>query len=71
MPYAGDATVEPMGSDRCRVTMGAWSWPAVVAAILRFDTTVDVVGPRELAEAFQVVAVRAAAAAVRSTRGAG
>lgn len=70
VPYAGDATVEPMGSDRCRVTIGGWSWPAVVAAVLRFDTAVQAVGPRELAEAFQVASERAAAAA-RSASGSG
>lgn len=63
VPYAADASVEALGSDRCRVTMGAWSWPALVVAVLRFDAAAEVVGPRELAEAFQAASARAAAAA--------
>ena len=26
VPFAGDGTVEALGPDRCRLTLGAWSW---------------------------------------------
>lgn len=69
-PYVAGAAVEPLGPDRCRVSVGAWSWPAVVAAVLRFDAAVEVIGPPELAEAFRVASARAAAAARRHELGA-
>lgn len=71
-PYLTDGSVEPVGPGRCRVTVGAWSWSAVAASIARFDTTVEVVGPQELALAFAVLSERCAAAAasrVTSRRG--
>ena len=71
-PFVGGATVEPLGTDRCRVTLGAWSWPAVAASVARFDADVEIVGPRELAEACAALAERlaraASTAAASSTR---
>lgn len=62
-PFAGGATVEPVGPDRCRVTLGAWSWPAVAASVARFDADVEVEGPRELAAAVAALAARFSRAA--------
>ncbi|MFE2051004.1 helix-turn-helix transcriptional regulator [Streptomyces sp. NPDC059459] len=56
-------TVEALGPDRCRLTLGSWSWPALAAAVGAFDTDVDVVGPPELGDAFALLARRCAAAA--------
>lgn len=60
---AHDAVVEELGPDRCRLTAGAWSWPALAAAVGAFDADVEVVGPPELKAAFAVLARRYAAAA--------
>lgn len=62
-PFAGDGVVEPLGPDRCRLTLGSWSWVGVAAAVARFDTDVHVVGPPALAEAFLALSERFAAAA--------
>jgi hypothetical protein len=48
--------------DRCRLVMGAWSWPGLAASIGRFDADVEVVGPGELKEAFAHLARRYAGA---------
>ena len=63
-PYLGEGTVEPVGPDRCRVVMGAWSWAGRAATIARADADVEVVEPAELAQAFHELAHRAADAAV-------
>ncbi|QUQ68613.1 helix-turn-helix transcriptional regulator [Kutzneria sp. CA-103260] len=56
--YAGDGVVEELGPDRCRLTLGAWSWVALAASIGRFDADIEVVGPPELFEAFALLARR-------------
>ncbi|MET7994635.1 WYL domain-containing protein [Amycolatopsis sp. NPDC005232] len=56
--YAADAVVEEAGPDRCRLELGSWSWAALAAAFGRFDADLEVVGPPELAEAFEVLARR-------------
>ena len=61
--YAGDALVEELGTDRCRVSMGAWSWPGLAALLGRFDADIEVIGPPELVEAFAHLARRFATAA--------
>ncbi|MGO4785094.1 helix-turn-helix transcriptional regulator [Cryobacterium sp. W22_MBD10_FK3] len=58
LPFAGDGTVEDLGPDRCRYTVGSWSWIALAASLGRFDTPIDVVGPPELRHAFAQLAVR-------------
>ena len=63
LPFAGDGTVEELGPDRCRYTVGAWSWPALAASLGRFDADIDVVGPPELSSAFAELARRYAASA--------
>ena len=62
-PFVQDAVVEELGPDRCRLTLGAWSWPALAAAVGAFDADVEVVGPPELKAAFALLARRYAAAA--------
>lgn len=62
-PYVGDGVVEMLGHDRCRLTVGAWSWVGVAASIGRFDADISEVGPPELLAAFGSLAGRYAAAA--------
>ncbi|MEV4343281.1 YafY family protein [Actinoplanes sp. NPDC049596] len=66
--YTRDGLVEEAGPDRCRLTLGAWSWPALAATIARYDADIEVVGPAELAEAFAHLAQRFARTA-RDQRG--
>ncbi|MGG7463556.1 helix-turn-helix transcriptional regulator [Plantibacter sp. YIM 135347] len=66
LPFAGDGTVEAIGPDRSRYTVGSWSWVALAASLGRFDTDVDVIGPPELTEAFALLAGRNAASASRA-----
>ncbi|MFK4266163.1 helix-turn-helix transcriptional regulator [Streptomyces milbemycinicus] len=61
--YAHDGLVEALGPDRCRLVLGAWSWPGLAAAIGRFDADIQVVGPTELKDAFAHLARRYADAA--------
>ncbi|WP_046529424.1 helix-turn-helix transcriptional regulator [Cellulomonas sp. FA1] len=65
-PFVDDGTVEDLGDGRCRVTLGAWSWVALAALLGRFDTDVEDVAPRALADACATLAARYAAAARRS-----
>ncbi|MFE9207245.1 helix-turn-helix transcriptional regulator [Micromonospora sp. NPDC007230] len=67
--YTRDGIVEELGSDRCRLTLGSWSWPGLAAAIARFDTEIEVVGPAELVDAFGHLARRFARAAAGPTPG--
>ncbi len=62
-PYLAEGTVDDLDADRCRVRMGAWSWPGLAASIARADADIDAVEPPELARAFADLARRAAAAA--------
>lgn len=57
-----DGVVEEIGPDRCRLVMGAWSWPGLAAIIGMFDAGVEVVGPPELKDAFAHLARRYAGA---------
>lgn len=68
IPFAGDGVVEPLGSDRCTIELGSWSWVALAASLLRFDTTVEVLGPAELSRAFDLLAARAEAAGATPPR---
>ncbi|MEU5329317.1 helix-turn-helix transcriptional regulator [Streptomyces parvus] len=60
-----DGIVEKHGPDRCRVVLGAWSWPGLAAQLGRFDVDIEVVGPDELRVAFAGLARRFADAAGR------
>ncbi|WP_211116468.1 helix-turn-helix transcriptional regulator [Glycomyces buryatensis] len=62
-PFVGDAVVEDLGSERCRLTLGSWSWAALATAIGRFDADIESVHPPELASTFARLADRFAAAA--------
>ncbi|MEU6355812.1 WYL domain-containing protein [Streptomyces sp. NPDC047072] len=66
VPFAGDGLVEELAPDRCRLTLGSWSWPALAAALGHFDTDFEVVGPPELATACADLAARFTHAAARS-----
>lgn len=68
LPFLDDAIVEPVGPARCRVALGSWSWTALAAAFGRFDTDVEVVGPPELAAAFDTLARRYRRAATTLAR---
>lgn len=57
-PFVGEGTVEPLDGNRCRVELGAWSWPAVAAALLRFDAELSDVEPAELRDAFAAIVRR-------------
>jgi predicted DNA-binding transcriptional regulator YafY len=57
-PFAHDGVVEELGPDRCRLTLGAWSWVGVAAAVARYDTDVLAVSPPALAEAFRSLSAR-------------
>ncbi|MFE4869287.1 helix-turn-helix transcriptional regulator [Streptomyces sp. NPDC056682] len=66
-PFAQDGIVEELGPRHCRLILGSWSWTGLAAAIGRFDTDIEVIGPPQLATAFGVLAARYAHAA-RTTR---
>lgn len=63
VPFAQDGIVEELGPDRCRLTLGSWSWTGLATAVGRFDTEIEVVGPPQLAAAFGDLAARYAHAA--------
>ncbi|MFZ4843860.1 helix-turn-helix transcriptional regulator [Mycetocola saprophilus] len=62
-PFVGDGIVEDLGADRCSLAMGSWSWAGLAASLVRFDCSIEVLGPPELNAAFATLATRAAAAA--------
>nr|WP_042178221.1 YafY family protein [Kibdelosporangium sp. MJ126-NF4]CEL13054.1 Transcriptional regulator, DeoR family [Kibdelosporangium sp. MJ126-NF4]CTQ98741.1 Transcriptional regulator, DeoR family [Kibdelosporangium sp. MJ126-NF4] len=62
-PFIRDGVVEELGPDRCRLTLGSWSWPALASAIGRFDADIEIVRPTELRDAFAHLAHRYANAA--------
>jgi predicted DNA-binding transcriptional regulator YafY len=58
----GGAVVEELGPERCRLTLGAWSWNGLAAMIGMFECDMEVVGPPELGEACAELARRYASA---------
>ena len=58
LPYTREEIVEELGPGRCRLILGSWSWPALAAAIGRFDADIEVIGPPELKAAFAHLARR-------------
>lgn len=60
--WVPDGVVEPVGDRLTRVTLGSWSWPGLLARVLRFDAPFRVVAPRALADAAREVAGRLAVA---------
>lgn len=65
IPFVPDGVVEELGPDRCRLVVGSWSWVALAASLGRFDAPISDVAPRELADAFALLAQRFGEAAVR------
>jgi len=63
LPFAGDGVVEDLGDGRCSIHAGSWSWVALAAYLLRFDTDIEVVEPPQLKDAFARLAARTAASA--------
>ena len=66
-PYVDDGAATAVDDARCRVALGAWSWPALAARFAALDGELEVVGPRELQAAFATLAGRFA----RTARGPG
>ncbi|MFF4275193.1 helix-turn-helix transcriptional regulator [Streptomyces sp. NPDC001536] len=66
-PFAQDGIVEELGPHHCRLTLGSWSWTGLAAAIGRFDTEIEVIGPPQLATACADLAARYARAAGHGT----
>ncbi|MGY0020914.1 helix-turn-helix transcriptional regulator [Streptomyces sp. YJ-C3] len=61
--FVPDGIVEELGPERCRLTLGSWSWTGLAAVLGRFDTEIDDVAPRQLADSFALLADRYARAA--------
>ena len=61
--YSRDGVVEELGPNRCRLSLGSWSWPGLAATLGMFDADIEVVGPAELKDAFAHLARRYANAA--------
>lgn len=60
LPFAGDGEVRALEDGRCELVSGAWSWGALAASLCRFEAEIEVVEPKELSDAFAVLAARAA-----------
>ena len=58
----GGSVVTPLGSDRCSMAIGAWSWAGVAGLFLTFDTAMADVEPQELRDAFATIRGRLGAA---------
>ncbi len=58
LPFAGDGAVVAIDARRTRLEAGSWSWGALAASFLRFETAMEVVGPPELVAAFDGLAAR-------------
>lgn len=66
VPFASDGLVESLGPDRCRLVVGSWSWPGLVALVARFGADFEVVGPPELRDEVRRTAERLARAGARA-----
>jgi len=60
-----DAVVEASGPDRCRVTLGSWSWTALAAVFAAFVVDLTVEGPPPLRNAILALADRLRGASTR------
>ncbi|WP_067508184.1 YafY family protein [Actinoplanes sp. TFC3] len=61
--YTRDGIVEALGEQRCRLTLGSWSWGSLAAGFARFDASFEVVGPEELRAACEKLGRRFTSAA--------
>lgn len=57
-----DALVEEVGPDRCRVTLGSWSWEGLAAVVAGLPVELGVEGPPQLRDAVLALAGRLRAA---------
>ncbi|WP_281266118.1 WYL domain-containing protein [Curtobacterium sp. 9128] len=65
-PYLdADAVLEELDGDRCRLTIGSWSWTALAARFAGFDAGFSIEGPRALRDAALTLAGRMRRAAGR------
>ncbi len=55
-----DADIEELDERSSRVTLGAWSWAGLLAAVLRLDAGFEIVDPPELAHAAAALGERLA-----------
>lgn len=58
LPFSGDGTVTAVEQDSCTLEAGSWSWGALAASFGRFEASMEVVEPPELASAFATLADR-------------
>ncbi|WP_370937165.1 helix-turn-helix transcriptional regulator [Amycolatopsis sp. cg13] len=54
----GGSVVEDLGSDHCRLTLGAWSWAGIAGILATFDAEMTDVRPPELVAACRELARR-------------
>ncbi len=66
VPFVPEGSVETLGPEQVRVTLGSWSWVALASMFARFDAPMTDVTPPELVEAFAVLSERFEQASRRS-----
>lgn len=54
----GEAVVQELGPDRCRIVASSWSWVGLAAWLGFFDVDIEIVGPAELRAAATTLAAR-------------
>ncbi|WP_207939052.1 WYL domain-containing protein [Actinomadura darangshiensis] len=54
----GGSVVEPIDEDRCRFTIGGWSWMGVAGLFATFDADLHDIAPDDLRDAFRRLATR-------------
>ncbi|MFC8921861.1 helix-turn-helix transcriptional regulator [Cellulosimicrobium sp. NPDC057127] len=65
--WVDDGEVTAVDERSCRLVVGSWSWPSLVALVLRFDAPFTVVGPEPLRQAAAALSARLAAATTATT----
>jgi biotin operon repressor len=51
----GGSVVTPIDEQRCRLTIGGWSWVGIAGLFITFDTDLDDITPPALVEAFSTI----------------
>jgi len=54
----GGSVVEQLSSNRCRITLGAWSWAGIAGLLTTFDADFTIIEPEPLKEACLRIAQR-------------
>lgn len=54
----GGSAVTPIEPERCRLTIGGWSWAGVAGLFITFDTDFSDITPPALKDAFRVIETR-------------